>query len=297
MSIKIVIIIPTYGDNPLLKSTLQSLSECTFPSHYVKTIIIENGKKYSVEELVSQYRHLKFGYQYFERANKSAALNQAIEEVEDNTFILFFDDDVRFSPEVLLAYAKEIENKGNHYYYGGPYGVDYEHKPAGYYYSYMPFSARGWEHKEKTPLMPTSFIGFNWAVCVNKIKEAGGFDPKFGPNSSTGATGQEHEMMQRLYQAGIMPCYVKDAKVWHYVPREKSTFRWTLMRKYKGGKSIGISQGDTLTIRDLRKQLAHEYLMLLKSALQFSRSKTIFYLVKTTITRGVLDGVKIYNKK
>ena len=46
-----------------------------------------------------------------ERANKSYALNEALETIADG-LVVFFDDDVQVEAQVLVAYAEAAERYG-----------------------------------------------------------------------------------------------------------------------------------------------------------------------------------------
>ncbi|RAU83291.1 glycosyltransferase [Pontibacter arcticus] len=289
----IIIVIPTYGRGSLLNRTLESLSKCVFPSNYLKTIVIENGEKGDAEIVCSKYKNIGCEYQYSAQANKSDALNKALDTIENDIFIIFFDDDIRVSPEVITAYASAFEEYGLDYFYGGPYQVDYELRPEPYYIDFMPVSASGWEKAKNKKLSPIDLIGFNWAAHSSQLKKAGGFDINFGPNSATGATGQEHDMMVRLDNLGINPWYVEDAKVWHYVPKERATFNWLINRKFKAGISAGLKSKSFFTPVMFTRVVLKEVLFLLLNLFTFSKKKLAGSYLNLHFYRGVYHSFKL----
>jgi hypothetical protein len=84
------------------------------------------------------------------------------------------------------------------------------------------------------------FMGINWAAYASHLRAAGGFDEDRGPGGRSGATGQERAMQIALRQARIASVYVPEARVWHYVPTERSTPEWVLNRTYRSGVSMGL---------------------------------------------------------
>ena len=77
------------------------------------------------------------------------------------------------------------------------------------------------------------FFGANWAAFSRDLIDAGGFDGRFGPGASTGATGQETHMQDLLVRNGVEPVYIHEAVVWHFVPRSRSSPEWALDREYR----------------------------------------------------------------
>ncbi len=238
---KVSTVIATAGGRvALLERTLASLAECVLPSEYNGTLVIENGGKFDVEGVVRRAApQLRCRYHYVESGNKSAALNEGLGLLGDE-LIFFSDDDVRFSPNVLVEYERAALSSEGMCIFGGPTGADYEVIPPSWLRSYLPDSAKGWEPPEGREMAEDlAFLGFNWAIHARHIRQFGGFDPEFGPGSATGSTGQEGEMQSRLRGAGFRSRYVPGAMVWHYVPAERCSPDWAVERAYRNGVSAG----------------------------------------------------------
>ena len=239
----LVVVIPSHGRPTLLDRTLGSLGACRLPDEYAETVVVENGGRAGAEEVVQEvaasHPALRLRYVHVERANKSHALNEALATIPDG-LVVFFDDDVRLDPEVLVAYAEAAgaHPKGR-VYLGGPVSCDYESAPPADLLPLFPRSVQGYELDDRG-VMAGEYLGFNWAAFARDLKAAGGFDPGFGPGSPTGARGQESNMQGRLRKKGTVPVDVEGARVWHYVPRERSSVRWLLGRKYQHGLSQGL---------------------------------------------------------
>lgn len=225
MDIPITVVIPTAGRSGLIERTLRSLAECERPETYQRTLVVENGPTREAKQIVEAHRDaLRLEYLHTTQANKSHALNLALEHVREGLLVLF-DDDVRLDAGVLKAYARAASNWGKGHFFGGPLGVDYEEPPPEWLRRHLPPSAVGWElYSEESD----RFMGPNWAAFAEDLKHVGGFSTELGPG--TAAVGQEHQMQARLVAAGIRGRYVADARAWHWVPRERCTPEWAIER-------------------------------------------------------------------
>lgn len=218
--------------------------DCSWPEdRSVRILVIENGRKRGIDRLIAGIEGWDaMEYAYCQQANKSAALNHAL-EITGDAFILFLDDDVRVGRQLLLQYSRAAHDLRRGVFLGGRVLVDYVKNPPGWLLPYLPPSAKGWQQTgahidSKGP----SFLGFNWAAFRSDLVAAGGFDPRVGPGSSFGGTGQERRMQENLIKAGCLPQYLPDALVWHYVPEERCSARWALRRAFRDGVSIGMER-------------------------------------------------------
>jgi len=285
-----VVLLATAGPAERLQETLKSLSECQFPESFRETIVVENGPRSGIAEiLAAQSELLRIRHVYVAEPNKSIALNQAIEALDD-CLIYFIDDDVRFGPQVLMEYAAAALDKPG-FYFGGPTSVDYQARPPDWLIPYLPPSARGWSPSvrwvsprraleinacdacvEGVDLDVPVFRGFNWAAFSEDVKRAGGFNPDRGPGARTNATGQEMDMQSRLIAIGVRGKYLSRARVWHYVPTSRCTPKWTLQRAYRDGVGRGLSEQHADTFLGFPIVLLARVIALL-SVLLMTRSK------------------------
>lgn len=240
---KIIIIIPTCRRSKLLKRTLDSLQLCTLPEIPVSAFVVENGDKHNAEEVGSQSSSgIKINYRYHEKANKSSALNSVLPECADS-FLIFLDDDVRCSPDLLVKFYEAFKLHGEGCFYGGAMGVDYETPPPEWLKEYLPPSAVGFAYRaDPEKVLEPVFQGCNWALHSSLLEKIGGFNPNYGPGSATGSTGQESQAMGACIKNGHHGIYVPLAKVWHYVPENRCSQEWLLDRAYKNGVQFGQSQ-------------------------------------------------------
>ena len=232
---QMTILIPTHDRMTLLRRLLDSLGQADRPASPIRTLVVENGGQSGSKQLVAGAASwLRAEYVHQPEPNKSAALNRAIESVGDD-LLIFFDDDIRVSPEVLTAYELVGKQYGPGFFFGGPFRVDYESPPPAWLKPYLPPSARGVDLGPETREVERRFIGLNWAAFASDIRQCGGFDFRFGPGSPTGSSGDEITMQKALQGRGARAIYTPDAVVWHYVPARRCSPEWALQRAYNKG--------------------------------------------------------------
>ena len=297
MNKKFVIIIPTAYRHDRINSTLESLTHCHKPESFNATIVVENGPKTNVEQIISRYKeNLSIRYLYVERPNKANALNEAIKQAGES-FIFFSDDDVRYSKDVLTAYASAAARRKGKEFYGGPVKIDYaKEPPPSWMHEFLPPSAKGFEvnsgsNELRRGRLP---LGFNWAVSSEDILSVGGFNPIFGPGSSYTSLGDETDLQARLLDSGFRGVYVPDALVWHYVPPERCNKRWLLKRAYNWGTERGVNSKDSLT-----NLVNRWFFTLIKGLLHLTSNDEIKYFRSTynfLLESGKVNGKLISQK-
>jgi glycosyltransferase involved in cell wall biosynthesis len=238
MSVSLTVLIPTPGRPRLLERTLAPVARCTLPDGYEELVVIENGSMAGAKELVEDLpKELNARYMHRGRGNKSYALNEALQTITGG-LVVFFDDDVRVHKNTLKAYAHVAVENGTGKFFGGPVRIDWEEKPPDWMMSLYPYSVRGYDAAEMKAV--DMYLGFNWAAFADDLKRLGGFDPKFGPGSPAGATGQEGDMQARMRTDGMTGLDVPGAIVSHYVPRDRKSIPWLIKRRNRDERRRGM---------------------------------------------------------
>jgi hypothetical protein len=238
-----VVVIPTHRRPELLERTLRSLLAAPPPPELREIRVVENGPgcgaRDGVEPLARE-APCRVTFRQVLKANKSAALNEAIRDL-DEEFVVLLDDDVRVSETCLGAYAEGFAEHPEGAFFGGPFGCDYEREPPDWLRPHLPKSALGWG-AEDGPLLYgrwLPFIGFNWAVRAREMKAVGGFREEFGPGSTAAGTGQDTMAQQALLAAGLEPVFLAGARVHHWVPASRCSPQWCLHRARRNAISDG----------------------------------------------------------
>lgn len=237
------ILIPTHGRPKRLGLLLDSIVTATKPSSLVAIHVIENGSQLA-QQLVESYQdRLPIQYSYLEEGNKSKALNAVAAKLPVEALLVFFDDDIKIDPEVLVRYQIETSKLGPGHYYGGGHRADYETQPNPKIVQYFPTSNRPRElaGQQDVKVFPAfqDFLGFNWACFNQDLQAIGGFSPDFGPGSKSGARGQETDAQYRLHANGVKAVAIGRAKVDHFVPSKFVSEDWLVERIFLSSIHLG----------------------------------------------------------
>ena len=291
-------LLATAGRPKLLRRTLESLARCQKPGIYRETVVVENGPPSGAEEIVAACHSAFFPIRYLhvEQANKSHALNVALNDMPDDCLVYFTDDDIQFEVDVLERFAATAENADAGYFYGGPFHVDYEQPPPAWLVKYLPWSAQGWDPDSATLDMTHKyFLGFNWAAFAGDIRAAGMFDPTFGPGSAWKSVGQETDMQVQLRKQGFQAKFVPDAMVSHHIAASRCTPDWAVDRVFRSGVCKSLRKrrrGASLVIAALCEawKLGPRSLRLALSRLSRNPETRFFYRWRLSDTLGRIRG-------
>jgi len=239
MDVSLTVVIATHGRPSLLKQTLDSIAQCELPPGYKELVVIENGSRAGAQALVrSLPSRLNARYMHRERGNKSYALNEALDTIADG-LVVFFDDDVRVVPGVLVAYGRAARKHGRGHYFGGPVRVDRKSALPEFAESFFPYSVRGYDLVNDR--WKDKYLGFNWAAFREDLMRVGGFNTELGPGADSGTNlGDESELQDRLMESGYKSVDVLPSVVYHYVPDENTRLSWLVNRKYEVGIMMAI---------------------------------------------------------
>jgi len=245
-TLKAVVVIVSHGRCHLLERTLASLAEGEIPPEYAATLIVENGRQFGAERVVTTADPRLHAKYIFEPASsKSRALNRALEQFTTE-FIIYLDDDVRVAPHTIRRYIDAATSHAQGFYFGGRTGVDYEEEPPEWLRVHLPASATGLSLGEISRHVDRPcFLGFNWAAFAADIERVGGFPEHIGPGAPRGQTiGEESEVQRQLLATGMTGLYLPEAMVWHYVSKDRCTTTWVNKRCHTSGLVSGLQEDD-----------------------------------------------------
>jgi GT2 family glycosyltransferase len=242
--IEIHVLIVTAGNGSLLSRTLQSIAESEQPTNFASVIVIDTRCDSATRKVCErQSQNIRTQYVASATENKSDALNQALATLPSDSLVIFSDDDIRFTPQTLTAYAKPAACIARGVYFGGPFICDYEAPPPPAMLPLLPVTAVGWTpHPQAFNPRRDTFLGFNWAAFNSDIQSLGGFDRNWGPGSPSGAIGQDINMQRRMRDAGMTGQLVEDALVHHFVSADRCTTQWAYQRARRNGVNYGVAR-------------------------------------------------------
>lgn len=291
-----VVIIATHGRASLLERSLRSLEDCDAPGVPVEVLVVENGGPTRSRDLCEtiQYRY-PLRYAFLPEPGKSRALNLAL-ETSAADLAIFFDDDVRLDRGTLRAFVEGANRYGRHHFFGGAVEVDYETPPPDWLRVHLPASARGWDLGKEQAVAKTEFLGANWAAFRDELVAAGGFPLEFGPSHGIRAVGEETEMQRRLEARSSSGIFIPSARVWHFVPGDRSTREWALDRRHRLrftatlNNSGRAARWGTVPLWLWRQYAWHLGKVALARAFRFSPDRRIAIEMKLAEDRGAIAG-------
>jgi GT2 family glycosyltransferase len=89
----------------------------------------------------------------------------------------------------------------------------------------------------------TKAIGVSFGLDMNKLREEGYFDKKYGRRNGILISGEETELCARIKKKGFRIRYIPGTFVYHQISKERCRFRWALKRLYYAGYSRSCRGG------------------------------------------------------
>ena len=229
------VLIPTCRDFKSIKPCINSIKKNN-QSANTHIYVIENGEKKDLKSKLEKYFKGSINYLHTEEPGKSAALNYCIDELSfnDDDLLLFTDDDIFFNYHWIIKYKAYCDSYG--FIYGASHFATYDFSAQAKVLHLLPNSMIGLNDLDYSQAKYL-FMGFNWAIYWNDLKEIKYFDNSYGPGSITKSTGQETQMFNRLIKNGLKLKHIKDNYVAHQVSKEVFEKNWIMNRLKKDSHS------------------------------------------------------------
>ncbi|MEW5894159.1 MAG: glycosyltransferase [Candidatus Omnitrophota bacterium] len=248
----ISVIMPTWNNSERLKKTLRGF--CRLDTGDIggwEMIVVDNNSVDNTRNVVKSFTSLiPVTYKYEPRQGNSIARNTGI-RLASGQLLIFVDDDVTVGENFLDAYRSGYMEHGDRYFYGGPVLSDFEGSgPPECVRPYLPKSIGGFDLGDREQVFNSKnyLIGANWGAPRMKIIEAGLFNEGLGlgEDGKVSGIGEETDLMGRLISLGLKGCYLPRAKVFHFVPAAKYSFKHILKRKERIGFYAGMDEKKSL---------------------------------------------------
>ena len=227
------IVLCTWNNCRRLRVTLEAISRCTVPAGVSWELVVVANNCSDDTALVARSFHDRLPVVYIEepRQGLSHARNTGVAAARGR-LIIFADDDITPSAECIVAYWRAYQERPAGYHFGGPLTCEYERRapePELFALAGIPVTGVDWGPAARVLKPYERFMGANWACPAAALRAVGPFDPHLGLDASLGKrrVGEEWDMMQRLRDHGILPWYLPDAGVVHFVPAHKSRLEYT----------------------------------------------------------------------
>lgn len=224
----ISVIIPTHNRSETLLQALKALSAQTFSNLQFEVIVVADGCTDKTVEIVKSYRAI-FKLQILEQEGSGAAAARnkgAVNAV--GALLLFLDDDVTASPQLLEAHMKAHQEAVKRVVLG--YLPPVMNGQKGYFQTKL---KEWWEasfhsmHHEGSCFSYRNMLSGNFSLPAEFFRLVGGFDTTF-------KCQEDYELGVRLIQAGAQFIFEPKAMGCH---NEKTDLNRWLNRKYSEGKA------------------------------------------------------------
>jgi glycosyltransferase involved in cell wall biosynthesis len=229
MTKDVSVMICTWNNSRRLAAALTALSQCIVPGELTwELIIVNNNCTDDTDRVVARFVNtLPIVYLRESRQGLSNARNAGLSAARGR-LILFTDDDVRPHPRWIAAYWTAYQATPQGHYFGGPVDSEFEGgKPDEELLRVAFPSIKGldWGSRARQLTKSEGFAGANWACPAHAFSAGHKFDTSLGLDSSSPQMrlGEETDLMMRLRIDGMLPWYLPDARLSHFVPASKCT--------------------------------------------------------------------------
>jgi glycosyltransferase involved in cell wall biosynthesis len=228
----------------MLKRALASLVAQTLPKESYEVLVVDNASTDSTPLVVEEWANRCKGirYLYEPTLGLSSARNRGLSESRA-PIAAFLDDDATASPRWLEALAKGFRRTPSTVANGGPIELEWEGGEKPKWMSRHLMHALGYLDYGAEVCEVPHINGGNMAVDRHSVTEYGGFKLHLGRKGNGLVGGEESDLMSWLRQRGKAICYEPQAKVKHYIPKQRQSARYLLRVYYGLGRSEALRQG------------------------------------------------------
>ncbi len=254
MGPKFSVVIATKNREALLGDTLAALLAQEWPRDRFEILVADNGStdrtKAVVECAAKRPGAPHIVYRYVSTPGKSPAVNALFKQVRGDVIALT-DDDVCPEPGWMRAFATAFEETGADYA-AGRILPQWESDPPPWLseplYGVLAIPDNGARRLTLGPdgdgrdVVP---VGANMAVRTHVVRRIGGLRQDLGKLSGTLRTGEDHEFFLRMVAAGYRGVYEPEARVRHFVPRERLERAYFRRWLYQNGQDVSRLEADS----------------------------------------------------
>jgi hypothetical protein len=221
------VIVCTWNNSQRLAVTLDAIARCTVPAPLAwELVLVDNNCSDETPAVARSFRgRLPLVYVEEPRQGLSRARNAGLRAATGH-LIIFADDDVTPCPDWIEAYWAAYTARPRGFYFGGRLIPEFESappEPALRRLAQLPLTGLDWGSEARVLGPHERFLGANWSCPADALRRVGDFDVRLGLDASLGKRriGEEWDLMERLRGQNVLPWYLPDALVTHFVPDHK----------------------------------------------------------------------------
>jgi glucosyl-dolichyl phosphate glucuronosyltransferase len=259
MLMEVSVILCTWNNSRRLAVTLDAIARCVVPGSVAwELVLVNNNCTDDTPTVVRSFEgRLPLVSVDEPRQGLSRARNTG-RRAAHGKLILFTDDDITPCVGWIASYATAHREHPRGFYFGGPLVPEYEGdrpEPALLPLAAAPVAGLDFGSRPRVLKPNERFLGANWACPSDALDTVGEFDVRFGLDASLGRrrVGEEWDLMERLHTRGILPWYLPDAVVRHFVPAQKCRLPY-LAGNWEAHGEATVVRGVTETTPFLRSR-------------------------------------------
>lgn len=239
---RIEVTICTWNRSGLLARTLDRFCHLRRPAgaEWRLLVVNNNSTDRTADVLESFADRLPLRWVVERQPGLSNARNRAIAEVNAD-YLVWTDDDVLVAPEWLSAYARAFRDRPEAAFFGGPVDPWFEGDPPAWLsrnlqHVAIAFALR--QFGDAAFRFDATHVPFG-ANCAFKhdVQRAYRYDPTLGRGPGRSLSGEETDVMRQIMAAGHTGWWVPDARVRHFIPRDRQTLGY-LRRIFAGAGEL-----------------------------------------------------------
>jgi glycosyltransferase involved in cell wall biosynthesis len=225
--IKVSVVIPTYNRLPRLQQVLAGLERQQYPLDNIEVVVISDGSTDGTDAYFASVKSpLNLHFVHQTNSGPAAARNAGIHAAQGE-YILFIDDDVVPTPQMLSEHMRQHELRDNRVVLGPMLNPpDFQLSP------WVSWEQAMLEKQYKALLNGTweatarQFYTGNTSLRRQILLDSGGFDERF-------RRAEDIELAYRLEEYGVEFCFTMTAVGLHYAER---SFQSWLQTPYSYGR-------------------------------------------------------------
>lgn len=241
---RVTVAICTHRRSDLLTSTLRCLVRQEYPADHYEVLVVDNAPEHEgTAQVVRQFQDkgVRIIYRACLTAGLSHARNAAVTHSESE-LIVFADDDIVCEPcwlRMLVAPFAGDPDRRIAAVGGEVIPVYSEGVHRGGVQIYRPLCLR----KDPGPILRRQMLmGANMAFRRDALLNVGAFDTRVGRNGAGLLAGDENRPVERLRRQGREIWFVPSARVFHELPRCRTSLSYAMRHGFDSARSRVLTQ-------------------------------------------------------
>ncbi len=235
---RIDVAICTWNRAALLAKTLERFLELDIPRDIDwQMVVVNNNSTDATADVVRAYSDRLPLREIFEpQPGLANARNRAISETTAD-YLIWTDDDVLADPGWIAAYARAFRQWPAAAFFGGPIEPWFEGAPPRWlaeHWNHVAIAFAVRQFGDAAFQFDNTHVPFG-ANCAFKadVQRRYRFNPALGRRPGSTMSGEETDVMRKMITDGHTGWWVPDAKVLHFIPRDRQSVQY--LRRIFGG--------------------------------------------------------------